>query len=203
MTSTIAIRTPARTSTPRIGVAVVAVVAVALLAVVGGWLAILALAGSDGHAQAPRAAAIGDQIATSFGSLTIQRSDTLAGLTSQDLGGVTHGINDLVLSDSAQVEVSFLLVSTSSAEARVEPGQFRLVVSGTTDPLAPTGSTMRPLTLAPGARVAASVTFVVPRSGAQMSVRYTDPGSGAEISVPVGSLDHAPPAVGDPHAHTP
>lgn len=204
MRTAVIVREPgmkSRLGTPGSFVAIGTAVVIALLAAVGGWLAILALAGSDGHVQAPRAAAIGDHIPTSFGSLTVEGSEVLPGLTAEDLGGVTHGVKDLVLSDSAQVQVSVLLVSTSGVEANVDPAQFRLVEVGTQDPLAPTGATMRPVTLEPGAQLEASVIFVVPRTGAQMSLRYTDPGSGAEISVPIGSLDQAPPDAANPHTH--
>jgi hypothetical protein len=203
MTTTIAVRLPAATSSPRVAAAVVALVAVVALAAVGGWLAILALAGPDQHAHGSTAVAIGDEIATSFGSLTVQRADTLDGLTPADVGGMTHGVSGLVLSDSAQEAVTVLLANTSSSQVLMDPEQFRLIRGDTGESLAPTGSTMRPMTLEPGANVGASITFVVPRTGMQMSFRYRDPGSAAEITVPLGRLDQAPASAGDPHPHTP
>jgi hypothetical protein len=199
MTATIATPASTPTSPPRIAAAVVAVVVTATLAVAGGWLAILALAGGGGHGGL--AAAVGDEISTSFGTLTVERANTLDGLTAEDLGGVTHGINDLVLSDSAQEEVSILLTNTGGSSARVDPDQFRLIVADTGKAFAPSGSTVRPMTLDPGASLGASLTFVVPRSGAEMSVRYTDPGSAAQVSVALGRLDQAP-AGGDPTLHS-
>jgi hypothetical protein len=198
MSTTMAARTPRGLSLPQAVGGVAAAVLVALLAAAGGWLAILALAGGDGH-QHP--ASVGEAIPTSFGSLTVQPAQTLDGLTPEDLGGVTHGVNNLVLSDSAQVEVSFLLVNAGDSGAAIDPDQFRLVVGGARDALAPTGSTMRPMTLAAGARVGASVTFVVPRTGAQMELRYADPGSSAPVSIPMGRLDQAPADAASPHTH--
>jgi hypothetical protein len=199
MSATIATPVSTTTSPPRIAAALLAVVVIAALAVAGGWLALLALGASSGHGGL--AAAVGDEISTSFGTLTVERANTLDGLTAQDLGGVTHGINGLVLSDSAQEEVSVLLTNTGGSSVRVDPDQFRLVVSETGKALAPAGSTVRPMTLDPGASLGASLTFVVPRTGAEMSVRYTDPGNAAQVSVALGRLDQAP-ANADPGLHS-
>ena len=174
---------------------------VAALALAGALIAIVTFTAGDadgGHVDAPE---IGHAIPTSFGAVTVQRAQTLAGLTSGDLGGVTHGIQNLVLSDKAQVEVAFLLGNTSGAPVRVDPSQFRLIVQGATDPVAVSGSTVQPLWLRPGASVEASVTFVVPQSGAQMTVAYQDPGAAAAITVPIGILGQAPATVDDGHAH--
>ena len=64
---------------------------VAGLAMAGTAIAILTLAG--GHEGGlPEAAAIGHPITTSYGTMTVQHAETLGGLTSEALGGVTHGI---------------------------------------------------------------------------------------------------------------
>jgi len=174
---------------------------IAILALAGVAIAIWTFTASDpggGHAHP---AEIGQAIPTSFGAVTVQRAQTLAGLTSGDLGGVTHGIQNLVLSDKAQVEVAFLLGNTSRAPVRVDPSQFRLIVEGATDPVAASGSTVQPLWLRPGASVEASVTFVVPQTGALMSVAYRDPGADAAITVPIGILGQAPAPVDSGHSH--
>jgi hypothetical protein len=191
---------PAR-STGRTLPLVAIVALVAGLALAGTMIAILTLTAGHEDGGLPGTSAIGHPITTTFGTITVEGAETLGGLTSGDLGGVTHGIQNLVLSDKAQVEVTVLLANTGDAPVRVTPSQFQLIVEGTPDPVAPTGSTMRPLSLEPGASVEASLTFVVPQSGARMTVGYADPGNAAAVSVPIGILGQVPAVPDDGHAH--
>ena len=173
--------------------------AITALALVGGVLSIQAFAsGEDAHHQ--DAVEIGKPIATSFGSITFGRVETLGGLTRQDLGGMTHGIQNAVLAGGAQVEVSILVVNRGDEIVRVTPSQFSLAVEGEPDPATPSESSIRPVVLAAGASVEATLTFVVPQNGARMSVGYADPG-GAQISVPAGHLGLAPAVVDDGDTH--
>jgi hypothetical protein len=197
---TIGLAVPAR-STGRTAPLVAFVALVAGLALAGTMIAIVTLTAGHEDASLPGTSVIGHPITTSYGTMTVQGAQTIGGLTSGDLGGVTHGIQNLVLSDKAQVEVSVLFANTSGASVLVSPSQFRMVVEGAAKPVEPTGSTIRPLELAPGASVEASLTFVVPQSGARMTVGYADPGSAAAITVPVGILGQAPAATDDGHAH--
>jgi hypothetical protein len=73
-----------------------------LLAIVGALLGAQAL--DAGRTQRTEAVfAVGDQVQTSLGFLTVGQVEDLNGLTSQDLNGVTHGIQNLVLEDEAQM----------------------------------------------------------------------------------------------------
>ena len=179
-------------------VALVAVVAA--LALTGAWLAITAFTAGHDDAGLPHATSVGERITTSYGSFTVVHVENIGGLTSNDLAGVTHGIQNLVLSDSAQVETSVLFANESGNAVQVSPSQFRLVVEGTASPIEPTGSTIRPLLLQPGASLEASLTFVVKQTGARLSVTYADPG-GAVSTVPAGVLGQAPPDTGNGHTH--
>jgi hypothetical protein len=174
---------------------------VAALALAGALIAVLAFTAHDEDGGHAHPAELGLAIPTSFGAVTVEHATTLGGLTAGDLAGVTHGIQNLVLSDKAQVEVSFLLGNTGDAPVRVDPSQFQLLVEGSSKPVDVTGSTVHPLWLRPGASVEASVTFVVPQTGAQMSVAYQDPGAAAAITVPIGSLGEAPAPVDSEHSH--
>ena len=83
---------------PIIGVVAVVV----MLAIVGALLGAQAL--DAGRTQRTEAVfAVGDQVQTSLGFLTVGQVEDLNGLTSQDLNGVTHGIQNLVLEDEAQM----------------------------------------------------------------------------------------------------
>jgi len=197
---TIGLAVPAR-STGRTAPLVAFVALVAGLALAGTMIAIVTLTAGHEDGGLPGTSIISHPVTTSYGTITVEHAETLGGLTSGDLGGVTHGIQNLVLSDKAQVEVAVLFANASDVPVRVTPSQFRLIVEGTPDPVAPTGSTIRPLSLAPGASVEASLTFVVPQSGARMTVGYVDPGNAAAIRVPIGVLGQAPAVPDDEHPH--
>jgi len=184
----------------RYPVELITLVIVAALAMVGTLIAIDTFTAAHDEALSPHAASVGEPIATSYGSITIQHVTTIGGLTSQELGGMTHGISNLVLSDGAQVEVLVLLANQSDRTVRVTPSQFSLSVEGATELAAPSQSSIKPVTLKAGASVEATLTFVVPQSGARMSVVYRDPG-GAGIIVPAGQLDTAPTVADDGHSH--
>jgi hypothetical protein len=170
------------------------------VAIAGGVLAIGAFTGGAADADHAHGAAIGEPIGTSFGSVTFERVSTIGGLTAQELGGVTHGIQNLVLTGQAQVEVSVLVVNHGDHRITVVPDQFSLLVDGKPGPTAMAGSTIRPLRLEPGGSVEATLTYGVPQSGAAMTVTYADPG-GEAVSVSAGALDlvSAPPADGHTH----
>lgn len=153
-------------------------------------------------AAAPKEAqleAVGEVIPTSYGSMTVEHVATIGGLTPEALGGVTHGIQNLVLTGQAQVEVSVMVVNSGSDRIAVVPDQFTLEVAGVDGPVPMAGSTIKPLRLAAGGSVEATLTYVVPESGAAMTVHYADPG-GAVVDVDGGVLGKvAPPA--DEHTH--
>lgn len=180
-----------------IGTAVV----VAALWLAGLAIAIATLSGDHDAVGLAGTPAIGHPITTTYGTFTVVRAETIPGLTPDDLGGVTHGIQNLVLSDSAQVEVAVSFSNAGESDVLVDPAQFRLLVAGSVDPVEPSGSSIRPVRLGPGANLEASLTFVVPQSGNQLSLRYQDPGAESPITVPVGVLGSAPidPAGGHTH----
>jgi hypothetical protein len=142
---------------------------------------------------------LGEPIETSFGSVTFEHVATIGGLTPEELGGVTHGIQNLVLTGQAQVEVSVLVENRAGHPIDVVPDQFNLAVQGVDGVVAMAGSTIVPMSLAPGGTVEATLTYVVPQSGTAMTVTYADPG-GEVISLAAGSLDLVA-APSDAHAH--
>ena len=111
--------TTGRRSAP---VALVALVfIVATLSLYGAELA----AGAFRAGDAPAAPAIGTATHTSFGTVTVEHAQTIDGLTSRDMwNGMTHGIQDLVATDAAQVAVAVV----SRQRRRPErPGRSRTV----------------------------------------------------------------------------
>jgi hypothetical protein len=144
-------------------------------------------------APAPHAPAIGVPLATSFGSVTVEHAQAIEGLTARDMwNGMTHGIQDLVGPDEAQVAVAVHVFNGSDRAVAFDAGQFRLLAGGRTGPgAAPSATTILPLQLAPGTEVRGTLVFVTPLAGVDLSLVYADP-AGEPITVQVGSLD-APP----------
>jgi hypothetical protein len=172
------------------------------LAVAGAVLAPAALIGA-GHSEGRSSSilAVGTPATTSFGSLTIERVQTIAGLDPSVFdNGMAHGIQGLVPTTEAQIQVSVSLVNSSDAPAKLDPRQFQLRVEGVADPVLVTGSTLMAVALPPKADIDATLTFVAPRGGARMSVEFLEMGQNALISIPVGQLDQAPPDAGQ-HSH--
>ncbi len=145
--------------------------------------------------------AVGQTIPTSFGAVAIEGVENLTGLTSQDLGGVTHGVQNLVLADQAQIQVSILLTNQLDSAVYYSPSQFRLLAQQSPDPLLPFGSTVRPGMLGPHASLVATLSFVAPRNGDKLRIRFDDPAGGAPIFVDAGRVDQAPAAVLDDIHH--
>jgi hypothetical protein len=173
----------------------VGVIAVALI---GTWQAIVTLASPSVHGDH---AGIGERTTSAFGFMTVQSVDVLDGLTAEDVGGMTHGINDFVPADQAQIEVAVRLENISADAVRVDPGQFALAVAGSAATVRPTGATVRPMSLPARTTVDVSVTFVVPRAGGAMNLQYTDPVTGSRTDIPVGRVDQATGGEGGSHVH--
>jgi hypothetical protein len=177
------------------------VVAVVALAVAGTWRAIVTLASASVHGEHSGHVALGEVSPTAFGAMTVETIDIIDGLTDEDVGGMTHGIQGFVPAELAQVEIAVRLENTGGDAVRVDPAQFALAVVGSPDAGSPTGSTARPMSLPAGAGVDVSLTFVVPRAGGEMNLHYTDPVTTSQIDIPVGRVDQVPAGEGGSHDH--
>jgi hypothetical protein len=135
---------------------------------------------------------IGQSIPTSFGIVVVDDVENLAGLTSQDLGGMTHGIQNLVLADQAQIQVSILLSNQTDSAIYYSPTQFRLLEQQGLDLILPFGATVKPGMLGPKASIEATLSFIAPRNGGRLWIRFDDPGGGGPILVDAGRTDQAP-----------
>jgi hypothetical protein len=182
-------------------VAALLVLAVGALAVAGTWQAIVTLASASVHGEHSGHVGLGEVSPTAFGSMTVETIDILDGLTAEDLGGMTHGIQGFVPAELAQVELAVRFENSSGDAVRVDPAQFALAVVGSPDALTTTDATVRPMSLPAGAGVDVSLTFVVPRAGGEMNLHYTDPLTTSQIDIPVGRVDQVPAGEGGTHVH--
>jgi len=144
------------------------VLAVVALAYGGCHMAVGSFAG-----QQPHAPAVGEAIATNYGSITVTGLEMIDGLTSADLGGRVHGVSGLVTAESAALRLSILLTNSSRRTVPVSLSDFSIA----TDAAAAGSAT---------AGTAGSTT-----AGSTTAGSVTAGGSGA-IDVPGGSTTAGP-----------
>lgn len=144
-------------------------------------------------------------IATSFGLLTIGQVDTLGGLTSQDLAGVTHGIQNLVTSNEVQIEVSLQLVNRSDGFMTYTPEQFSLIGVCSAKGSKPVSGTLQTGSLPAHATIDAVLNFVAPRTNQQLWLEYRDPVTAERVLIAIGPADanagSSPIEVPEEHTH--
>ena len=144
-------------------------------------------------------------VSTSSGLLTIGQVETLDGLTSQDLAGVTHGIQNLVMSNKVQI-AGIAATGQSYRPAHglfagaVRPG--RCMHRQWSDPVS---GTLLTGTLPPHASIDAVVDFVTPRTNQQLWLEYRDPVSARRPLIAIGAADpnagNTPIVVPEEHTH--
>ena len=166
------------------------VTAVIALSLFGVALAVDVVGGTGAHDHTgPATDGIGLSQETSFGQVTVQDAEKLGGLTSKSVAGVTHGVQNLVTQDNAEVQVSILLTNLSDRSVAYSPGQFQLRVGRKAARVPARDTNVVPGTLLAGASIEGRVGFVVPRATSELVVEFADPGSSRPIVIPLGSLE--------------
>lgn len=162
---------------------VLAVVALA------GWGSILAYQAFTAPQISSELYGINQPIPTSFGTIIVSAADDLIGLTSEDLAGVTHGIQNLVLADKAQIQLTVALINRTGKLVKYSPDQFRLMHPEDTNLIELSGSTIREGVLNPRSSIEATLSFVVPRDGAAYTLLFRDPGNTQIVKINLGEVD--------------
>lgn len=180
--------------------------AVAILAAVGFGLAIRSPSASGtGPGLTAGSPAVGSTLATSFGTLRVSEVEHSDGLSSSDLGGMTHGINSLVSAGNTSLTAEFTLVNDTDHPVRVNRDQFTLLRTAASGDrkLAPTGTTLAAGELRAKSSLEAVVSFVVPSDGAPLQLSYRDPGRSGDLVVDLGrtALATPDPDSGSEHSH--
>jgi hypothetical protein len=177
------------------------VTAVAVAALAGGLLAGRLLTGSPPPAEVvepgPAPLGVGQSVRTSFGVVAVEHAEKLNGLTSKELGGMTHGVQNFVGSDKLQLQVTATITNQLGHPVAYSPDQFRLVAGR--KKLKAAGSSIGAGTLQPDAAIDARLSFVAPRDGGRLLVQFTDPGRSQPILIDLGKVDRAAPA--ETHDH--
>lgn len=174
--------------------------AVLILAAVGFALAVDSPDPNVG--SNPSTAAVGSTLSTSYGSYRVASVERSDGLTEDDLGGMTHGINGLVSAGSISVTAEVTVSNDTGHSVKIKRDNFHLLRnSADAGPLAPTGSTLAAEAIPPHSSVDAVVSFIVPADGTPLRLSYQDPGSKVPLVVDLGRTDVVSPETQVPHEH--
>jgi hypothetical protein len=119
---------------------------------------------------------------------TVSHVERVTGLTADDLGGMTHGVQGLVGDDKVMLRVS-LTIAAGDHRTTYDAGTLLLHSSASTHAIEPVGGSLGEGTLSAHARIEGAVSFVVPRNGA----RFVLTARGSSATVPLTKVDTAPP----------
>lgn len=180
--------------------------AVAALSVIGAGTAVHSVVESRRLAQTSTTAS-GDPVTrVSWGTVQVHQSEVVQGLSSAALGGMSHGVQNLVSEGKAQIAVTVTLHNDSGHVVPYDATAFRLrtgrgAPSGAAT--APVGTSLNAGRLRDGGTVEGTVSFVTAADGSQLWLQLADtPGP---VLVPLGTAT-APtgsPEVGGPGAPAP
>jgi len=169
------------------GVITLALVGVFLAVGMFGWFGI----GSRGSGNHSGPFGLAQDVRTSFGVVTVESVDKSTGLTSQQLAGVNHGIQNLVSPDQVQVEVLVSITNQLDVPAAYSPGQFVLIADNSDKPISVTSASFYNGVLQPHAQIEGKLSFTVSLGAGKMLLRYTDPAQPQPILFDLGSTSGA------------
>ncbi|MBI3977738.1 MAG: hypothetical protein HY331_06090 [Chloroflexi bacterium] len=162
----------------------------ASLAAAGAFLAVQVLVRGplfgDGEQPPSGVFGVGQMAPTSFGAVVVDHVEKIGGLTARDLGGVTHGIPNLVAPDEAQVQVSVRLTNRRDRPVDYSPAVFRLGAGTSGQAIAAAGSSSRGGRLPPQASVEMTLTFVAPADDSRLWLEYRDPARAEPVLIDLG-----------------
>ena len=185
--------TPRRTRHRANRVVVALVVVELFAAVLGGWRFVAS------HASASQTALhVGDA------TFTVIQTERVSGLSNADLSGMSHGIQGLVKDDETLVRVS-VTVSADGSATGYDPSRLLVYTSGSAVGAPPLGGSLVPGRLRAGGSIEGTLSYVVPRSAAQIAMGTDSDGSRIAL-VPIEAspvqLENAPAdADGEDHPH--
>lgn len=186
---------------PAAGLVLLALVGV--LAVVGAGLAVRTVLASRSN---PAKSVAGTTARTSWGTMEVHQSEVVSGLSDRALGGMSHGVQNLVSAGKAQVAVTVTLHNSSDQTVKYDASQFSLRAghrSPSSAQIPPLSTSLSAGDLREGGTVEGTVSFVTVVDGSQLWLQLSD--RGKNILVPVGTA--TPPRSsadeGGPHEPAP
>ena len=145
----------------------------------------------------------GQPIRISFGALTVDAATLDNGLTSEDLGGMNHGVSGLVSQGYAEVTVQLTVNNATHRRVILQANQFRMLRQLGGRPrvsAAASATTLQAGPLPSRASVSTRLTFVTPTDGSRLWLQYTDPADATQVLVDLGSTKKIAVPV-EPHQH--
>lgn len=145
----------------------------------------------------------GQPIRISYGALTVDAASLDNGLTSEDLGGMNHGVSGLVSQGYAEVTVQVTVNNATHHPVILQANQFHMLRQAGTKhrvSIAAAATTLQAGPLPGRASVDTRLTFVTPTDGSRLWLQYTDPGHAQQVLVDLGSTAKITAPV-DPHQH--
>jgi hypothetical protein len=134
--------------------------AVLVATALGGWRAVSTAAPKPGPST----------LLVNGVSYDVAHSEQVVGLSDSDLGGMSHGIQGLVTDEKALIKVS-LVVSGGDSPTSYDAGVLRVFAAGSHAGIVPAGGTFAPGRLSSHGHIEGTVSFIVPRNGAQLTLR--------------------------------
>ncbi len=158
---------------------------VGVLAVAGAGLAVRTVLASRSSAAT---SADGTTVRTSWGTMEVHQSEVVSGLSDRALGGMSHGVQNLVSAGKAQVAVTVKLHNSSDQTVRYDASQFSLRAghrSPSSAQIPPLSTSLSAGDLREGGTVEGTVSFVTVVDGSQLWLQLSD--RGKKVLVPVGT----------------
>jgi hypothetical protein len=172
--------------------------AVVLLTVGGTILAIGALKGRSAEpakafpapagAELKASYAVGEDVPTSFGAMSVQHAERVDGLTARDLAGMTHGVNGLVREKLMRLQASVTVTNLLDRPLRYTPQSFTLRTSKDGAPLKLTAASVKPGILEPDASIDLRIDYTAPKRAKRFWIDFADPGRAKPQTVTLGTV---------------
>ena len=128
-------------------------------------------------------------------SYTVTHVEQVKGLSDSALGGMSHGIQNLVTDDKALVTLT-LVITAGDSPGSYDASVLRAFAAGSRVGISPAGGILAPGHLRAHASIEGFLSFVVPRDGARFTLRAR----GSSRELPLLRVDKAPSGAGQ-HLH--
>jgi hypothetical protein len=191
----------AATSRPRTASVLLALGLVATVVVLTAGGTILAIGALQGRPAEPAKTfpaaadaklktsfAVGEDVPTSFGAMSVQHAERLDGLTSRDLAGMTHGVNGLVREKLMRLQASVTITNLLDRPMRYTPESFTLRSSKGGAPIKLTAASVKPGVLEPDASIDVRVDYTAPKTAKRFWLDFDDPVRATPQTVSLGAV---------------
>jgi len=129
-------------------------------------------------------------------SYSVSHVEQVAGLSEEDLSGMSHGIQGLVTDDKALIRLN-MVVRSGSSSVIYDPSVLRITDDKGGPAIAPAGGSLSQGGLGAHAQIEGSLAFIVPRAGQHYALHAPHDSHAIDLI----SVDRAPGGAGG-HQHS-